>query len=322
MKTNQLIMFMALSFVLGLGVMALFRSDKDTGNANSTKENSSENAKSSDTTSSNPSKSNLISNVPSKPKNTPFKINEEAEDSEDEEPAGPEEAFAQLLNSPEARKLMKGFAGAMSQGADRMIASEIENQKEKLGLSDSQTESIKSKMVSMVKEETKRFQSQLDDENRSFGEIMESQGEFWSQNEPKINEIMKAELSDDQYATYEREQLVEKTSRVQRQATSELDRINKSLELSEEQEDQVFGILVQKSSEYDESMAIEGIEATLPESANVEDITKEDAIRSVLNAEQTEKYNERLENRRIRTSGPMGPRERIRWLGKSNKNSF
>ncbi|MDG1855123.1 MAG: hypothetical protein P8I97_13235 [Verrucomicrobiales bacterium] len=297
---------MALSFVLGLGVMALFKSDKDVENANSTKESSSENGNSSDKASSNSSKSNLISTVPSKPKNTPFKIIEETEDSEDEEPAGPEEAFAQLLNSPEARKLMKGFAGAMSQGADRMIASEIENQKEKLGLSDSQTESIKDKMVSMVKEETKRFQSQLDDEDRSFGEIMESQGEFWSQNEPKINEIMKAELTDDQYATYEREQLVEKTSRVQRQATSELDRLNKTLELSEEQEDQVFGILVQKSSQYDESMAIEGIEATLPESANAEDITKEDAIRSVLNTEQTEKYNERLEKGGFGRRGPWG----------------
>jgi hypothetical protein len=306
MKTNQLIMFMSLSFVLGLGVMALFRSDKDTENANSTKESSSENGNSSDKTSSNPSKSNLISNIPSKPKNTPFKINEEIEDSEGEEPAGPEEAFAQLLNSPEARKLMKGFAGAMSQGADRMIASEIEKQKENLGLSDSQTESIKDKMVSMVKEETKRFQSQLDDENRSFGEIMESQGEFWSQNEPKINEIMKAELSDDQYATYEREQLVEKTERVQRRATSELDRINKTLELSEEQEDQVFGILVQKSSEYDESMAIEGIEASLPESANAEDITKEDAIRSVLNDGQKEKYNERLEKGGFGRRGQWG----------------
>jgi hypothetical protein len=306
MKTNQLIMFMALSFVLGLGVMALLKPDKNTENANSTKESSSKNGNSSDKTNSNPSKSNLISNIPSKPKNTPFKINEETEDSEDEEPAGPEEAFAQLLNSPEARKLMKGFAGAMSQGADRMIASEIEKQKENLGLSDSQTESIKGKMVSMVKEETKRFQSQLDDENRSFGEIMESQGEFWSQNEPKINEIMKAELSDDQYATYEREQLVEKTERVQRQATSELDRINKTLELSEEQEDQVFGILVQKSSEYDASMAIEGIEASLPESANAEDITKEDAIRSVLNDGQTEKYNERLEKGGFGRRGPWG----------------
>ena len=293
MKTTQLIMFMALSFVLGLGVMALLRTDKESQKATSSNQSSSEIENKGKKTGSNSSTSNLISNVPSKPKNTPFKINE---DPEDEEPEGPEEAFAQLLNSPEARKLMKGFAGAMSRGADRMISSEVEKQKEKLGLSDDQAESIQGKLVSMVQDETKRFQSQLDDENRSFGEIMESQGEFWSQNEPKIDEIMKAELNDDQYALYEREQLVEKTNRVQRQATSELDRLNRTLELTEEQEDQVFGILVQKSSEYDESMAIEGISATLPESANAEDISKEDAIRSVLNADQTEKYNERLEN--------------------------
>ena len=296
MKTTQLIMFMALSFVLGLGVMALLRTDKESQKATSSNQSSSEIENKDKKTGSNSSTSNLISNVPSKPKNTPFKINENPEDPEDEEPEGPEEAFAQLLNSPEARKLMKGFAGAMSRGADRMISSEVEKQKEKLGLSDDQAESIQGKLVSMVQDETKRFQSQLDDENRSFGEIMESQGEFWSQNEPKIDEIMKAELNDDQYALYEREQLVEKTNRVQRQATSELDRLNRTLELTEEQEDQVFGILVQKSSEYDESMAIEGISATLPESANAEDISKEDAIRSVLNADQTEKYNERLEN--------------------------
>ena len=296
MKTTQLIMFMALSFVLGLGVMALLRTDKESQKATSSNQSSSEIENKGKKTGSNSSTSNLISNVPSKPKNTPFKINEDLEDPEDEEPEGPEEAFAQLLNSPEARKLMKGFAGAMSRGADRMISSEVEKQKEKLGLSDDQAESIQGKLVSMVQDETKRFQSQLDDENRSFGEIMESQGEFWSQNEPKIDEIMKAELNDDQYALYEREQLVEKTNRVQRQATSELDRLNRTLELTEEQEDQVFGILVQKSSEYDESMAIEGISATLPESANAEGISKEDAIRSVLNADQTEKYNERLEN--------------------------
>ena len=292
MKTTQF-MFMALSFVLGLGVMALLLTDKESQKATSSNQSSSEIENKGKKTGSNSSTSNLISNVPSKPKNTPFKINE---DPEDEEPEGPEEAFAQLLNSPEARKLMKGFAGAMSRGADRMISSEVEKQKEKLGLSDDQAESIQGKLVSMVQDETKRFQNQLDDENRSFGEIMESQGEFWSQNEPKIDEIMKAELNDDQYALYEREQLVEKTTRVQRQATSELDRLNRTLELTEEQEDQVFGILVQKSSEYDESMAIEGISATLPESANAEDISKEDAIRSVLNADQTEKYNERLEN--------------------------
>ena len=61
---------------------------------------------------------------------------------------------------------MKGFAGAMSRGADRMIAAEMESQKEKLDLTDAQVDSIKEKMVTMIQEETKRFQSDLDDDNR------------------------------------------------------------------------------------------------------------------------------------------------------------
>lgn len=226
---------------------------------------------------------------------------------DNDEPAGPEEAFAKLLNSPEARKLMKGFAGAMSRGADQMIAAELETQKEKLGLTDDQTESIKGKLVAMIKEETERFKSELDDDSRSFSEIMEAQGDFWQNNEPDIDALFKEELSNEQYALYQREQLVEKTERVQRRATSELGQLNRTLKLSDEQADQVFGILVQQSSDYDESMAIEGITATLPEVANAEGVSKEDAIRSVLNPEQAETYNQKLESGGFsRRGGPWG----------------
>ena len=82
---------------------------------------------------------------------------------------------------------------------------------------------------------------------------MQSQGDFWEKNETQINALLKEELNDEQYAKYERNQLVEKTENIQKRANWELERMD-SLGLSEEQEDQVFGILVQKSSEYDEDM--------------------------------------------------------------------
>ena len=158
----------------------------------------------------NSSKTNIANGLSNSPKTTKPKIVEIENNDEDEEPAGPEEAFAKLLNSPEARSLMKGFAGAMSRGADRMIAAEMESQKEKLDLTDAQVDSIKEKMVTMIQEETKRFQSDLDDDNRSFAEIMQSQGDFWEKNEPKINALLKEELTDEQFANYERNELVEK----------------------------------------------------------------------------------------------------------------
>ena len=171
----------------------------------------------------------------------------------------------------------------------------MESQKEKLDLSDAQVESIKGKMVAMIQDETKRFQSELDDDNRSFADIMQSQGDFWEKNEPKINDLLKEELNDEQYAQYERNELIEKTESIQKRANWELERMN-SLDLSEEQEDQIFGILVQKSSQFDESMEIEGISAELPEAARSQDVSKEDAIRSILNTDQLDKYNAKIES--------------------------
>ncbi|MFP6873785.1 MAG: hypothetical protein VCA55_09780, partial [Verrucomicrobiales bacterium] len=84
--------------------------------------------------------------------------------------------------------------------------------------------------------------------------------------------------------------------RVQGRANWELGRLDQALELSEAQEDQVFGILVRQSDDYDESMAIEGIETDLPAAALADDVTKEDAIRSVLTPEQTETYNSKVED--------------------------
>ncbi|MBD28106.1 MAG: hypothetical protein CMO38_02530 [Verrucomicrobiaceae bacterium] len=310
MKFSQLAIFMSLSFALGIGVMSVLQSNKESSNKTAPKPSQNLSERKGVIGENNiPTSLNTKNSISSKPK-TP-KINQLETKIESDEPAGPEEAFAKLLNSPEARSLMKGFAGAMSRGADRMIAAEMESQKEKLGLSDVQVDSIKGKMVTMIEEETKKFQSELDDNNKSFGEIMQSQGEFWEKNEPRINALLKEELNDEQYAKYERNQLVEKTENIQKRANWELERMD-SLDLSEEQEDQVFGILVQKSSQFDESMEIEGISSELPEAARSQDVSKEDAIRSILNTEQLDKYNDKIENggygRGGRGRGPWGRR--------------
>ncbi|MFP6872320.1 MAG: hypothetical protein VCA55_02330, partial [Verrucomicrobiales bacterium] len=180
-------------------------------------------------------------------------------DNDDQDDAiNPEDAIAEIFNSPQARSLMKQFAGAMSRGADRWIAGAVNDYKDKLGLTDAQADSIKAKMAGLMEESSKKFQGDLDDSDRSLQEIMESQGDFWRTNEEAIEEILKEELTADQFAQFEREQLEEDTERVQGRANWELGRLDQALELSEAQEDQVFGILVRQSDDYDESMAIEG----------------------------------------------------------------
>ena len=126
-------------------------------------------------------------------------------------------------------------------------------------------------------------------------------------NEDQIEGILKEELSAEQFEQFERLQLEEDTENIQRRANWELGAIDRALDLTEAQEDQVFGILVRQSDDYDDSMAIEGIETDLPAAALAEDVSKEDAIRSVLTPEQTETYNSKVED------GGFGRSGRGRW---------
>ncbi len=225
-------------------------------------------------------------------------------ESDDDAPRSPEEQIAKLLDSPEARNLIKGFAGVMTARADRWVGAEVGKYKDTLGLSDGQVERITTRMTAMIQENTAKFQAELDDGTRTTQEIMESQGDVWQQNEEEIAEMLKEELTPDQYAQFEREQLVERVGRVQRRADRELEAIDEKVELDESQEDQVYSILVREAPEYDPAMEIEGVEATLPAEATAEDVSKEDAIRSVLTPEQLENYNAGVE------SGDFNPRQR------------
>ena len=309
MKTPQ-ILLIVLAFALGLGVMAALNSTKsEEGNQQALNENKDTEA-SGDANTNGPVATPSIEPQKS-PEGLPSAITAPTANAFDnegqDEDLNPEEAIAQIFNSPQARSLMKQMAGAMTRGADRMIEGAVNEYGEKLNLTDAQSASIKAKMASLMEESSKKFQSELDDESRSMREIMESQGDFWRNNEEDIEGILKEELSAEQFEQFERLQLEEDTENIQRRANWELGAIDRALDLSEAQEDQVFGILVRQSDDYDESMAIEGIETGLPPAALADDVSKEDAIRSVLTPEQTETYNSKVED------GGFGRSGRGRW---------
>jgi Spy/CpxP family protein refolding chaperone len=309
MKTPQ-ILLIVLAFALGLGVMAALNSTKsEEGNKQALNENKDTKA-SVDASTDGPVATPAIEPQKS-PEGLPSAITAPAANAFDnegqDEDLNPEDAFAQILNSPQARSLMKQMAGAMTRGADRMIEGAVNEYGEKLNLTEAQSASIKAKMASLMEESSKKFQSELDDDSRSMREIMESQGDFWRNNEEDIEGILKEELSAEQFEQFERLQLEEDTENIQRRANWELGAIDRALDLSEAQEDQVFGILVRQSDDYDASMAIEGIETDLPPAAIADDVSKEDAIRSVLTPEQTETYNSKVED------GGFGRSGRGRW---------
>jgi len=215
----------------------------------------------------------------------------------------PADALANLFNSKEARGFMKQMSVGFAKRGEQWIDQGIAEYTEKLGLSDAQVSSLRARLTQQMKEQTDTFTAKLDDENMSMQEIMQEQREVMRGQEDVMAEILEEELDADQFADFEREQLIEKTQRVQRDSDRELTRLDGKLELTESQEDQVFGILVQTNSDYDPSMQIEGAGSSLSVG---EDTAKEDAIRSVLDAEQTEKYNADIEAQQNRRRGPFG----------------
>jgi len=308
MKTPQ-ILLIVLAFALGLGVMAAINSKKNgannnqdlsAGQATKAQENTGAEAPPAAPALKPQKQAEGLSALPEPSANT-------GDNDGQGEDLNPEDAIAQIFNSPQARSLMKQFAGAMTQGADRWIEGAVGEYTEKLNLTDAQSGAIKARMASLMEESSQKFQSELDDDSRSMQEIMESQGDFWRNNEDEIEGILKEELSSEQFEKFERVQLEEDTESVQRRANWELGALDSALELSEAQEDQVFGILVRQSDDYDEAMAIEGIETDLPPAALADDVSKEDAIRSVLTPDQTETYNSKVE------SGGFSRGGRGRW---------
>jgi hypothetical protein len=227
-----------------------------------------------------------------------------AEDKKEEEKpadADPRAAFANMMNSKEARSLMKQAMSAFGNNSERFVSGMVNRYKDSLGLSDDQVSSITKRLAESAKKQQAAFAEGLDNENKTVEELMREQGGGWQGQQEEMAAILKEELTEDQYAQYEREQLVQQAQRVERQSQRELDRLNSKLELTETQQDQVFDSLVRTSPGYDASMQIEGVGATTQDAGSVDgaadqEAARQAAIRAVLTPEQAVKYDEDLAN--------------------------
>ncbi|MFT5106588.1 MAG: ribosomal protein S20 [Verrucomicrobiales bacterium] len=250
-----------------------------------------------------PFESKLTSTLPSaiaEKVETVSELDTEEEEVPQEGPQAIMAAIAKLAQSAEGKSVMKTIGSSMRQGMVQGMESTVDGYVSKLNLNDAQADRLKSRLTEKMNTEFAAFDADMESGEMSMQEAMMKQRDMRKQQESEMNVIIKEELTDDQWADYEREQLVEKTERVQRDSDRELSRLDRDLNLTETQEDQVFGILVQTNSEYDGSMAIEGADA----SVNVgEDQAKDEAIRSVLDAEQAVKYDKSQEQRQNRRGG-------------------
>jgi transcriptional regulator len=258
---------------------------------------------------------------------TAAKLDDATPEPAEDDPAA---QFAKLFNSKEARSLMKQFSGAAVNMMEKRAGDEIAKYKDKYQLTDDQMSTLQAKLSEKLKEGTEKFTSSLDNENKSVQEIMQEQGQNWRNQEEEIAGIMKETLTEEQYGDFEHDMLAERAQRVERNSSRQLNRLDSQLNLDETQKDQVFGILVENSPDYDSAMKVEGASVTPAESltpavpatpavgegdltgaaggafageipegaealAGAAEISQEDAIRTVLTPEQLEIYNKSLE---------------------------
>lgn len=117
-----------------------------------------------------------------------------------------------------------------------------------------------------------------------------------------LDAFMPSLLSGDQLAAFQAERTAERMQRMQQEADTKVQRLNAIVGLDEAQKDQIFGIMVRGSREYDPAMIIDG--ALGPVGATPGGNPHE-AMLSVLTPDQRAAYEAELSRRRAEAAKDM-----------------
>ena len=227
---------------------------------------------------------------------------------EEERAADPEAAMAKDIQGllQESRPLLNRLAPMFRQGMMRGIDRQVEQLAADLGLNDAQKEELRAKLTAMGDEEMKKFNDRLADPTMTPEKLFQEGGRGGPFSPDGMNAMLKETLTPEQYEQYDKKQTAERVQRLERQANWQTDRLGRRLNLTEQQKDQVFGIMVKSS---DPNLEVEtGTGAAAPTTA---DADRDAAIKAILTPEQRAIYEQdaaRDQERRERWSGMWGGR--------------
>jgi Spy/CpxP family protein refolding chaperone len=226
---------------------------------------------------------------------------------EEERAADPQAALATDMRGllQDSRPLLNRLAPMFRQGMMRGIERQVEQLAAELGLNDAQKEELRAKLTAMGDEEMKKFNDRLADPTMTPEKLFQEggRGPF---SPDGMNAMLKESLTPEQYEQYDKKQTAERVQRLERQANWQTDRLGQRLNLTEQQKDQVFGIMVKSS---DPNLEVEtGTGAEAPSAANAD---RDAAIKAILTPEQRAIYEQdaaREQERRDRWRGMFGGR--------------
>ncbi len=110
-----------------------------------------------------------------------------------------------------------------------------------------------------------------------------------------FDRMMENILNNEQRQEFSQQRLEERGAIVQREADGKLNRLNNIVELSPQQQDQLFVLFAKSSKAYVSDLGIEGVEA-LPPQATANELS-DDAINQILDPQQAKLLQEERKNR-------------------------
>jgi hypothetical protein len=226
--------------------------------------------------------------------------------------------ISRLLN--DARPLMKSLALMFGEQRKLMTTRFIKDMAEKLademGLTDEQKAEMIAHFMKVDDENFAKFKSMLD-RKLTVLDVFTMMKDMNPQK--SMDDYMIAKLTPEQKEKWEGRKLETKAQQIERTATRQLDRMTSSLKLDEQQQDQVFNILVKKNPQYDPALDVQGVTTD----GATFDLKKsqDEAIAEVLRPEQMEDWNKMQERKSKETKrwtdalGGLDPTQFFQGMG-------
>lgn len=182
-------------------------------------------------------------------------------------------------------RLTPVFERAMEQGIERQVA----RWTRELGLDEQQAARLRERLMELGRADLARLGEGFGNPDSWRDRRRGGMGGF----DPEtLAQAMEETLTPDQFERFERRQAETRAQFAQRSADFQVERLNRRLDLSEEQQDQIFDWVV-RSSNPDLVVETETGGADLPLT-----LSQEEGIRQLLTPEQIEIYDQDMERRR------------------------
>ncbi len=182
-------------------------------------------------------------------------------------------------------RLTPVFERAMEQGIERQVA----RWTRELGLDEQQAARLRERLMELGRADLARLGEGFDNPDAWRDR---RRGGMGGLDPETLARAMEETLTPDQYERFERRQAETRAQFAQRSADFQVERLNRRLDLSEQQQDQIFDWVV-RSSNPDLVVETETGAADLPLS-----LSQEEGIRQLLTPEQIEVYDQDVERRR------------------------